>query len=108
MVTPLPRNKPTPIAPPMAIIVSCRWLSRRCKPSASSGGEVSGASAMPATVGGWSVIAGNTVRGNGHEMNVLLENFGRSIHVFECVIDVKRDPQPIEAFGRNDPILCQR
>src|SRR5271155_6276525 len=29
MVKPLPRNKPTPIAPPIASMVSCRWLRRR-------------------------------------------------------------------------------
>src|ERR1700746_520437 len=32
-VTLLPRNKPTPIAPPMAIIVSCRGLRCLCSPS---------------------------------------------------------------------------
>ena len=27
MTTPEPTNRPAPITPPMAIIVSCRWLS---------------------------------------------------------------------------------
>src|SRR5262245_8578128 len=35
MVTLLPRNNPTPIAPPIAIIVSWRGLSLRRKPSLS-------------------------------------------------------------------------
>src|SRR5438093_957690 len=33
IVTVLPRNRPTPIALPMAIIVSCREVRRRCSPS---------------------------------------------------------------------------
>src|SRR2546428_12227035 len=33
MVTLLPRKRPTPIAPPMAIMVNCLWLNCRCKPS---------------------------------------------------------------------------
>src|SRR6267143_784019 len=38
MVTLLPRNRPTPIAPPMAIIVSWREFSRRCSSPNSRGG----------------------------------------------------------------------
>src|SRR6185503_19735391 len=38
IVTLLPRNRPTPIAPPMAIMVSCLWPRRRCRPSASCAG----------------------------------------------------------------------
>src|SRR2546428_4608285 len=33
MVTLLPRKRPTPIAPPMAIMVNCLWLTCGCKPS---------------------------------------------------------------------------
>src|SRR5262245_15665404 len=48
IVTVLPRNSPTPIAPPIAIIVIWRELSRRCRPSsvvdgrAMAGVEVTG------------------------------------------------------------------
>src|SRR5712692_1890562 len=40
MVTLLPRKRPTPMAPPMAIMVSCRALSRRCRFSAWPGDEL--------------------------------------------------------------------
>src|SRR5215472_13690427 len=96
MVTLLPRNKPTPIAPPMAIMVSCLWLRRRCRPSASFLGDVSGRSAAAAPACRWSVMAGNTGRGEPQKVDVLLENFGDSVNVAERVVDVKRDPQTIE------------
>src|SRR5712692_10176490 len=35
-VTLLPRKRPTPMAPPMAIMVSWRWFNWRCRPSVSS------------------------------------------------------------------------
>src|SRR5262245_33412789 len=50
IVTVLPRKRPTPIAPPIAIIVICRELRRRCRPSsvvgvgATVGAEVTGSS----------------------------------------------------------------
>src|SRR5215470_282369 len=108
MVTPLPRNKPTPIAPPMAIMVSCLWLSRRCRPSPSFLGDVSGRSAAAATACCWSVMAGDTGRGEGQKMNVLPENFGDSVNVVERVVDVERDPQSIETAGCYDAVLRQR
>src|SRR6516162_8938147 len=95
-VTLLPRNKPTPIAPPMAIMVSCLWLSRRCRPSPSFLGDVSGRSTAAAPACCWSVMAGNTGGGEGQKMDVLLENFSDSINVVERVVDMKRDPQAIE------------
>src|ERR1022692_87526 len=42
MVTLLPRNRPTPIAPPMAIIESWREFRRRCS--------------SPDSCGGWTVL----------------------------------------------------
>src|SRR5262245_57088713 len=39
MVTVLPRKRPTPIAPPIAIIEICRELRRRCRPSSVVGDE---------------------------------------------------------------------
>src|SRR2546425_8166212 len=105
IVTPLPRNNPTPIAPPMAIIVSCLWLSRRCKPSASFGRDISTGRAAPESCG--SVMAGNTGRANGQKMQILLENFSNCVHVIERVIDVKRYPQAVETLGCNDAALRQ-
>src|SRR3974390_2864775 len=108
MVTPLPRNKPTPIAPPMAIIVSCLWLSRRCKPSVSLGGGVFVGRAMTVSMRGRSVMASTTGGGNGQKGQVLLKNFNDCVPVVEGVIDVKRYPQAVETIGRNDAALCQR
>src|ERR1700731_746288 len=45
IVTLLPRNRPTPIAPPRASMVSWRWVSRRCR---FSGGGEALAGCMPA------------------------------------------------------------
>src|SRR5215831_4704756 len=108
IVTPLPRNNPTPIAPPMAIMVSCLWLSRRCRPSPSFLGDVSGKriAAIPACC--WSVMAGNSVRSASQKMDILLENFDDSVHIVERVVDVKRDPQAIETAGCYDAVLSQR
>src|SRR5713226_4685414 len=50
MVTLLPRKRPTPIAPPIAIIVSCREFNRRCSPSGSAVGVVVLASGCRAEV----------------------------------------------------------
>src|SRR5579862_21830 len=90
MVTPLPRNRPTPMAPPMAIMVSCLWVRPRCSPSESVMGDFDVTlAAMPGRDG--SVMAGNAGGSNSHEMHVLLENLSDGVHVAERVIDVKGD-----------------
>ena len=51
MVNPLPRNKPTPIAPPIASIVSCRWLRRRRNSSVCAGADEESLSEVFASAG---------------------------------------------------------
>src|SRR5579872_631145 len=106
-VTPLPKNRPTPIAPPMAIMVSCLWVSARWRPSESVTGDVFDARLVPRPGRSWSVMAGNAGRGKGQEMHVLLENFHDLVHVVASVIDVKRDSQSVKTARSDDFALRQ-
>ena len=81
MVTLLPKNKPTPMAPPMAIMVSWRWPRRRWRPSTSVVGGLLPASVL-ATIGrGTSVMTADTGRVKDHKIDVLLENVRHRLHV---------------------------
>src|SRR5579872_3775232 len=92
MVTLLPKNKPTPMAPPMAIMVSCRCPSRRCRPSTSG--------IVPCR----SVIAANAgrVRVKDHQVEILLENFHDRLYIVQCVVHVERYPQAVVPVRGDD------
>src|SRR5437660_9904580 len=90
MVTLLPRNRPTPMAPPMAIMVSCRWLRRRWRPSPS------GAESFPAPAKGCSsVMTAHAGRFKDQQMDVLLKDFGERFHIVHGVVHVDRNPQAV-------------
>src|SRR5271169_2589490 len=89
MVTLLPRNKPTPMAPPMAIMVSCLWLRRRCRPSTPGIGGLRSGSVASAVERCWSVITANTGRVKDQEIDILLENFRDCLHIIQRVVHVE-------------------
>src|SRR5579871_6250391 len=87
ILTPLPRNRPTPMAPPIAIIVSCLWLRRRRRPSPP---ECSSNSVIPADGGVGSVMTANAGAVTDEKADVLFEGFYNRVEVFHCVVHVKR------------------
>src|SRR5579864_7976146 len=89
IVTLLPRNKPTPIAPPIAIMVSWRWLKRRCKPSTSGVGDVSPASAVPILECWRSVITANTGRVENQEIQMLPQHFRDGLYIIAGVVHLE-------------------
>src|SRR5579864_8862721 len=91
IVTLLPKNKPTPIAPPMAIMVSWRWPRRRWRPSTSVVGGLLLASALETIGPGRSVMAADTASVKDHEIDVLLENVSHRLYVVHCVVHMERD-----------------
>src|SRR2546421_6953728 len=93
MVTLLPRNRPTPMAPPMAIMVSCLWLRRRWRPSASGTGSFPATGAAPAAKGCSSVMTAHAGRFKDQQMDVLLKDFGERFHVVHGVVHVESYPQ---------------
>src|SRR5690348_6662095 len=90
MVTLLPRKSPTPMAPPMAIMVSCLWLRRRGSPSICC--EEGAFSAGSVTC--WLVMAGSGWSKH-HEIDVLLQDLYHRLDVVHCVVYMKRDPQAV-------------
>jgi len=84
-----PGTKPTPMAPPMAIMVSCLWPKRRWRPSTSGVGERLLAARVASTaepcglnvVG--SVIAANTgrVRVQDHQFDILSGELYDCLHI---------------------------
>src|ERR1700730_4150916 len=92
IVTLLPKNKPTPMAPPMAIMVSCLWLKRRRRPSTSG-------------IGGWSVMTADIGRFTDHQIDVLFENVHDRLHIIFRVVDVERYPQTVVAVRCDDVIF---
>src|SRR5580704_4696372 len=83
IVTPLPRNSPTPIAPPMASIESCRWLRRRlnsCVGEAPEEDSLSGPFGAADSAGprGLSIFA------------QLLENIAEALNFFGGVVVIER------------------
>src|SRR5215472_14786722 len=99
MVTLLPRNSPTPMAPPIAIMVSCLWLRRRCSPSIWGAGAADSAISLTCRL----VMAGHS-RGKDHEMNILLQNLHHGADVFHRVVHVKRDPQSVVTVGGDNAV----
>src|SRR5579864_7752670 len=105
IVTLLPKNKPAPMAPPMAIMVSWRWPRRRWRPSTSVVGRLLSASAL-ATIGpGRSVMAADTGTVKDHEIDVLLENVSHGLYIVHCVVHMKRYPQAIVTVRGDDAAL---
>jgi hypothetical protein len=105
IVTLLPKNKPTPMAPPMAIMVSWRWLRRRWRPSTSVVGGLLPAGVL-ATIGrGRSVMAADTGTVKDHEIDVLLENVRHGLYVVHCVVHMERYPQAVVTVRGDDPAL---
>src|SRR5579864_5481114 len=105
MVTLLPKNKPTPMAPPIAIIVSWRCPRRRWRPSTSVVGRPSPAIWL-ATIGrGRSVMAADTSTVKDHEIDVLLENFSHGLYVVHCVVHMERYPQAVVTVRGDDAAL---
>src|SRR5690349_3046367 len=102
MVTLLPRNSPTPMAPPIAIMVSCRWLRRRCSPSICGGDD----DFSEISVTCWLVMAGHS-RSKNHEVDVLLQNFHHRVDVVHRVVNVKRDAQTVVTV-RGDNAVCRQ
>src|SRR5437660_8776997 len=105
IVTLLPKNKPTPMAPPIAIMVSWRWPRRRWRPSTSVVGGPSPASVL-ATIGrGTSVMAADTGAVEDHEIDVLLEKVSHGPYVVHCVVHMERDPQAVVTVRGDDTAL---
>src|SRR5580658_143139 len=89
MVTLLPRNKPTPIAPPMAIIVSCRWPKRRWRPSIFGVGDVPPAGAVPVPECWRSVITANTGRVENQKIQMFHQHFRDRLHIICGVVHLE-------------------
>src|ERR1700676_3387533 len=106
MVTLLPRNKPTPIAPPMAIMVSCLWPKRRWSPSASGTVGLASVNAV-LTAGCGSVMAADTGRVKHQKIDVFLENLYHCFHILHRVVHVKRYAQAVVTVRRDDAVLCK-
>src|SRR5216683_5728481 len=88
MVTLLPRNKPTPMAPPMAIMVSCLWLKRRWRPPTSGVGRFSPASVASTAARCRSVITADAGRVEDHQIDILPEDFHDCLHIAHGVVHV--------------------
>src|SRR5215469_5028132 len=101
MVTLLPRNSPTPMAPPIAIMVSCLWLRPRCRPSTC--GDECASTELPVASG--SVMTGSD-RGN-HEIEVLRQNLCYRFYVIHCVVHMEGDSQSVIAI-RGDDSFCRQ
>src|SRR6266849_9843336 len=95
MVTLLPKNKPTPMAPPMAIMVSCLWLRRRWRPSISCVGGFSPASVASAPARWGSIITADTGRVEDHQIDIRPENFYDRLYIVHRVVYMERYPQPV-------------
>src|SRR4029077_4454829 len=105
IVTLLPKNKPTPMAPPMAIMVSWRWPRRRWRPPTCTVGGLSPASVV-ATVGpGRSVMAADTGTVKDHEIDVLLQNVRHRLYVVHCVVHMERYAQAVVSVRDDDAAL---
>src|ERR1700752_1972550 len=105
IVTLLPKNRPTPMAPPMAIMVSWRCPRRRWRPSTSVVGGHLSASVL-ATVGPErSVMAADTGTVKDHEINVLFENFRYRLYVVHGVVHMARYPQAVVTVRGDDAAL---
>src|SRR5205809_5215731 len=92
-VTLLPKNKPTPMAPPMAIMVSCLWPRRRWRPSTSG---------VAGTDGSGSDIAANPGAFKNQQIDILLEDFRDCLNVVHGVVDMKRYAQAVLAVRGDD------
>src|SRR5579859_3476860 len=90
------------MAPPIAIMVSCRWPRRRCRPSPSGVGSCSPASAIPLVVLCGSVMAAHTGGFHDEQIDVLLENFRDGLYVVHGVVHMERDAQAILAVRSDD------
>src|SRR5437588_1669178 len=101
IVTLLPRNRPTPMAPPMAIMVSCLWLRQRCPPSPS------GAESFPPAKACSSVMTAHAGRFKHQQMDVLLKDLGERVHVVHGVVYVERYPQAVMPVRCHDVALSQ-
>src|SRR5580700_9499949 len=101
IVTLLPRNKPTPMAPPMAIMVSCLWPKRRRRPSTSAG-DFSPSSPATTFESGWSVITADAGRVKNHQIDILLEHFHNFFDVVQGVVHMERNPQAVVTVRRDD------
>src|SRR6266576_6744212 len=105
IVTLLPKNKPTPMAPPMAIMVSWRWPRRRWRPSTSVVGGPSPANWL-ATIGrGTSVMAADTGAVEDHEIDVLVENVRDGVYIVHRVVHMERYPQAVVTVRGDDAAL---
>src|SRR5205085_7243698 len=108
IVTLLPKNRPTPIAPPMAIMVSCLWPRRRCRPSTSGMGvDTCSTGVVPATETLRSVIRANSGGFTDQKIDVFPENFHNCLHIVHCVVYMERYPKPVVAIGCHDAALCE-
>src|SRR6516225_11005 len=101
MVTLLPRNKPTPMAPPIAIIVSCLWLKRRCRPSPAC--DELASTVVP--VACWSVMGGGGSKH--HQIDVLRPNLHHRLYVVRGVVHVEGDPQSVITIRSDDSLRRQ-
>src|SRR5215472_11951200 len=105
MVTLLPRNNPTPMAPPIAIMVSCRWPRRLCRPSPS---DCRGSALATLSCDNLvSVMAGSTGRGNDHKTHVLLQNIHHCLHVVRGVVHMEGDTYPVMTTRSDNAIRGQ-
>src|SRR2546429_1969193 len=92
----LPKNKPTPMAPPMAIMVSCLWPRRRWRPSTSGAARTDGCG---------SVIGANPGAFKNQQIDILLENFRDCLYIVHGVVHMKRYAQAVLAVRRYDAAL---
>src|SRR5215469_7120780 len=106
IVTLLPRNNPTPMAPPIAIIVSCRWLRRRCRPSPSGLAVIALATSTEDNL--VSVMAGSPGRSKDHQAHVLLENIHNCLHVVRGVVHMEGDTDPVMTIRNDHAMFGQR
>src|SRR5258708_28417939 len=105
MVSLLPRNNPTPMAPPMAIMVSCLWPRRRWRPSASgaASGTATTAETCCSLIG--SPIAANVRRFRNQKVDILLKNFDDRLYIIHRVVNMEGDTQAVVAVRGDDVVL---
>src|SRR5215467_9179724 len=106
IVTLLPRNNPTPMAPPIAIIVSCRWLSRRCRLSPTGPAVIALATSTDDNL--VSVMAGSPGRRKHHQTHVLLENIHNCLDVVRGVVHMEGDTYPVMTIRNDHATFGQR
>src|SRR5258708_39636935 len=106
MVSLLPRNNPTPMGPPMAIMVSCLWPRRRWRPSASgaASGTATTAENCCSLIG--SPMAANVRRFRNQKVDILLKNFDDRLHIIHSIVNMEGDTQTVVADRAQTKDAC--